>query len=92
MRSSSGGCVMKKRLSLHAPARDAERRILSGSGPAWRCFRRSSAPIMCSRPASLAPPESARNSRCREKCLTMIIASRPNTISATMVVTQNAGP
>ena len=55
---------------------------LSGSGPACACFSRSSAPIICSRPASRAPPASARNSRWRENHSTIIVAKRPSTTCA----------
>jgi hypothetical protein len=54
--------------------------------------RRSSAAIMFWRPARLAPPASARNSRWRENHMTMMLARMPSTTWAKMEVIQNAGP
>ena len=43
-------------------------------------------------PASLAPPASARNSRCRENHMTIMLARMPSTSCATIEVMKNAGP
>ena len=43
------------------------------------------------RPASRAPPASARNSRCRENHITIIVAKRRARAQRPIVVTQNAG-
>ena len=58
----------------------------------WASFRRCSAAIIFSRPASCAPPASARNSRWRLNHITMMLARMPRTSSATIEVIQNAGP
>ena len=58
------------------------------------CARRScsKALIIFSRPASLAPPLSARNSRRRENHITIVLARMPNTICATILAMKNPGP
>ena len=77
MRSSSGGCDMNSRPRPTRPPEMPNARIASGNSPPaparLRLRRRpSSARIIESRPASFAPPKSARNSRCRENHITII--------------------
>ena len=83
MRSSSGGWLISRRLQAAAGATaDAERGNLLGQGASpWFCARRSSAAIILSRPASVAPPASARNSRWRENHIAIMLANKPNTMS-----------
>src|SRR5690606_32870043 len=87
IRSSSGGCDRKSRFKPPTwPPEMPNACIGSGrplsSGPCTR-LKPSSAAIMLWRPASLAPPASARNSRWRENHMTIMLARMPNTICAT---------
>jgi hypothetical protein len=86
MRSSSGGCDMNNRVNP-PPPEIPKAEICAGSRDcSWLSFNRSSAAIIFPRPASVAPPASARNSRQRENHITTMLARMPSTICATMTV------
>ena len=83
--ASSGGCVEKNTIQPRAP-------LIFSVASAWCCVstssrlaaRRRSAASMRSRPASVAPPRSARNSRWRENHAVISEPRMPSTISRTI--------
>tara|TARA_R110000782_G_scaffold189652_1_gene279528 strand:- start:311 stop:643 length:333 start_codon:yes stop_codon:yes gene_type:complete len=91
IRFSSGGWLEKA--ACMRPALMAKALISSGmGGVSWAACRAFNALIMLRRPASSAPPLSARNSRQRENHMTIIMAAMPNTNWAIIETIQNAGP
>lgn len=55
-------------------------------------WMRHEQPLKPTCPASLAPPASAQNSRCRENHMTIVLARIPNTIWTTILAMKNPGP
>ena len=85
MRCSSGGCVESSAIIRDRPEifNVASSGLRSSTTLPWASRRRSAA-TMLPRPASAAPPASARNSRWRENHAVIIEPSRPKTICAAM--------
>ena len=88
MRSSSGGWL-RNSFFMPWPMPPAMPNASTWAGSVLGrccCFRRSSAAIIFCRPASEAPPWSARNSRRRENHMAIMVANRPNTTSSTITM------
>src|SRR5690606_35290355 len=90
MRSSSGGWLMNSRFRPWArpPEMPNACTALGSVLTPWLRDSASSAEIILPRPARLAPPASARNSRRRENHIAIMLANKPNTISSTNTTTK----